>query len=1336
MSEFPLNIEDKEDHPLKINTLSGLESKYYETASEKNKKTRALTELDVRAKSLENNQTVGLIGTVTPNTSGDNTGIPQIGGIDITLNGFYRVNTAGWYGTVEVTANDLAGNIATLEVRGLPSSPTYIVDYKDVGIPMNTGPFDPTNETEVAVQKTTADYVEKNLNTYGIYSKYTRGTTSYSQLNTEAVLDSDGDYFEATINIPDVSNEDGYVISRKPNVSTDIGIWTDGNLRIISPVGGTITLKALNEPIVDNETFKLKIAFETRDSVLKIVTYKNDTEQKVFNASELRITRLGDTNFAGSLADVKINDGTIYNIGSPVYSNLVANFNVTKNNLSNYDVELQKASNARELIDNDLQNYKNSNDNSLSTETTNRENADTLLQANIDVEKQRITDEETNREQGDSQTLSDANDYTDQEISTLSNQKIDNVQSSGTANRRFVINSDGSVTVAPELGHLNNVEFIDTADADVDKDTLRFTFVGGSTIDVDIKDLFDVGAFSNVDLKNNDEYILNFTTLGNTIIPVDLTPWFTKLKSELDVKIAKKLDVSQYQYTKYAGAGSYSQLIDENNVTTEITLGVLGDYVESTIIATNIANQGAYNILKRSNQSFTFGVWTNGNIYFQAASGFLSFSAFTQPIVEGEEFSFKISYENYQGNDRIVVYKNDVYQSDFPIEDFKINRIADANNESYIKDVVIKHGANTLVIGNPAISSDVQNFNITNEVVGFNKANAIEDLNKGLVSSELVYNYLLGYIKAEFDNKPTENSTKQVNSGNQFAYLNENFTKRNFFIEGVEPSYGTIDLAKGTNFYSQRGLGVKTLVSPTAGTYKFNAVDVALGTKKEKTDILVRVYTGNFAGSQPKNPSTRTRLSKDVNGTTVYAEKVIKNVPVNDTKIFTVVFNEIFEFTSAGSIDFLTVFAVGVDVDENGNYTQNGRGLLMPYHNSQNTENTRAGMYYQLGTEADYFNDDYNYSGGFLTNTLNFKIVQEVEQIEEEKPFIRIASKHIAVVGTQTNIYYDALVNGIDGGVNGLKDYYITIIGNKGKSFDRMWQYTPSGGDVGSETMIVQVYRDNKIVNTKSFELVTIVATAPSTVKEYIPIGDSNTDFAQLNAAKTQTTKDKFDALGGSIPLFRGSRDNGSGLKNEGKGGYSFESYATDWASGNPFWNNGAIDIANYKTTHGITNIDVVTISLLTNDANSFFGSGFQLYNVARENQIVQWAKNLIDAIIQGNSNSKIIINLPPLTGNTADGFGTNYGASDNQRFKNAVFALSERFLTEFDNGSYNANVTMANAGVTCDRYYGYARSAKQVATRIPINEDRHNNAFHPTTEGYQQLGDYEFGLVLNAINN
>lgn len=74
--------------------------------------------------------------------------------------------------------------------------------------------------------------------------------------------------------------------------------------------------------------------------------------------------------------------------------------------------------------------------------------------------------------------------------------------------------------------------FVDSADADNFKDSLRFTFTGGAVIDISIKDLIDLGAFNSVTKRSDSLFILDFTTSGGTTVSVDVSAWFNQfLKS-------------------------------------------------------------------------------------------------------------------------------------------------------------------------------------------------------------------------------------------------------------------------------------------------------------------------------------------------------------------------------------------------------------------------------------------------------------------------------------------------------------------------------------------------------------------------------------------------------------------------------------------------------------------------------------------------------------------------------------------------------------------------------------------------------------------------------------
>lgn len=116
---------------------------------------------------------------------------------------------------------------------------------------------------------------------------------------------------------------------------------------------------------------------------------------------------------------------------------------------------------------------------------------------------------------------------TQQQYADLIDSYIDSKQPTGAANRRFVINADGNVSVAPELGILQSVEFVDSNDADSKKDSLKFTFANGNIISTSITELLDTGVFSGLSkLSGDDKYKVNFNTVGGSSTALDLKDWF------------------------------------------------------------------------------------------------------------------------------------------------------------------------------------------------------------------------------------------------------------------------------------------------------------------------------------------------------------------------------------------------------------------------------------------------------------------------------------------------------------------------------------------------------------------------------------------------------------------------------------------------------------------------------------------------------------------------------------------------------------------------------------------------------------------------------------------
>lgn len=192
-----------------------------------------------------------------------------------------------------------------------------------------------------------------------------------------------------------------------------------------------------------------------------------------------------------------------------------------------------------------------------------------------------------------------------------------------------------------------------------------------------------------------------------------------------------------------------------------------------------------------------------------------------------------------------------------------------------------------------------------------------------------------------------------------------------------------------------------------------------------------------------------------------------------------------------------------------------------------------------------------------------------------------------------------------------------------------------------------------------------------------------------------------------------------------GDASISFTSSVT--VPGNPIWDPvaGALSVPYYRTTLGLgaTKLDQMTFGLGVN--------GSLVETVKSDGdiaQIITYAKAIADACLADNAACIVKFNLTPLCGNTNDGFSQNYGASFSREFyEKNVFKLRKALLSAFDGGVYAANVKIGVSGLMIDRYYGYPRSSSNVAGRITVPVEKHDNAVHPYTPGYWQMGDAEF---------
>ncbi|MCP4336239.1 MAG: hypothetical protein GY679_00090 [Mycoplasma sp.] len=317
---------------------------------------------------------------------------------------------------------------------------------------------------------------------------------------------------------------------------------------------------------------------------------------------------------------------------------------------------------------------------------------------------------------------------------------------------------------------------------------------------------------------------------------------------------------------------------------------------------------------------------------------------------------------------------------------------------------------------------------------------------------------------------------------------------------------------------------------------------------------------------------------------------------------------------------------------------------------------------------------------------------------------VQIPDTFYAVEGVEFNLYANSICSN--------EAYQIAITADIGETQNERYFIKPTSGNVGTHEIGIEIFDANfTLVLTKYVDLV-VQASVNLSGKNILIIGDSIT--SAYSGKVVETVRENLLSMGGTVPTFIGTQGN-SPSNHEARGGWT---YTTFISSGSPFYHNGSVDIGNYKTVNGYSSIDVIYIMLGTNGLN------------------INDAKVLIDAFIDNDASTKIIVCPPPITANQ-DAFGANYGASLNLNyvfFRNLLFTRTEELINEFDNETYNANVKLGCGRYGLSNNYGFPTETVAVSDRITETTIRQSNALHPTEEGSQQLGDAFTGSILNAL--
>ena len=222
-----------------------------------------------------------------------------------------------------------------------------------------------------------------------------------------------------------------------------------------------------------------------------------------------------------------------------------------------------------------------------------------------------------------------------------------------------------------------------------------------------------------------------------------------------------------------------------------------------------------------------------------------------------------------------------------------------------------------------------------------------------------------------------------------------------------------------------------------------------------------------------------------------------------------------------------------------------------------------------------------------ITDIVEEVVADKIGDLARPDYSLTLPTDIYCVVGVETNLWKDAVIKSLDRGLASPLNAYVEFYSTKGMITERCWRYTPQNTDIGTTTLRVDV-RDIyfNLVETKTVNIVTIATSGLTSQKRVVDFGDS----LNGSSAITRPTRDNFVNIGGTTPLFLGTRSTPPN-NTESAGGYGFSDYATigrnayrvqvngigSLGIGARYTNNGYTwEVAEVNVTDGVGNILLV----------------------------------------------------------------------------------------------------------------------------------------------------------------
>ena len=382
-----------------------------------------------------------------------------------------------------------------------------------------------------------------------------------------------------------------------------------------------------------------------------------------------------------------------------------------------------------------------------------------------------------------------------------------------------------------------------------------------------------------------------------------------------------------------------------------------------------------------------------------------------------------------------------------------------------------------------------------------------------------------------------------------------------------------------------------------------------------------------------------------------------------------------------------------------------------------------TGVRYSIDTDGDgSFTDEneYPYSAPIVINALDLMAYnygvqglatnQSGELAADTNNFdhVRLTMPPVvyAVEGEELAIYYSNIMNSDTSDVS-VFDADITVNTVNATADSNRWYFTPASSEVGAHVMSVSV-RDNqgRLLATVTNQL--YVAPGDSLNSEALTlliVGDSLTSAGKYPLRLATL----LNQPGNPVWEMQGQNSAGGGAYHEGYGGYTWYRFVNSMTD-SPFVYDvdGGLDFERYlNENESGKKPDIITINLGINDTFNGSTSSLDTIDIKIDTMFIH-ATTLLDEFRTVCPDAEIGIGITTPANSRPDAFYINYGDSNRiWRWKHIQRRLDERLIAEYQ-GREDEKIYIIPSHLNLDNFNGFP----------------YNNAVHPNTTGYNQMGD------------